>query len=146
MASRGFALAVAVFAWAGCDRDAEPKAPEDAFQAERREQRELEAVFNQAYAHARALFDRFDIAAVPEGQPLLPAPVTVVLDEAARSSTDPMIAEAARKFPGYRYVLTFQDDDLLVPGSAVIVDIDVRDRSGQDKSHKAVVTRAPRPR
>ena len=141
MVLRAFALALAALAWTGCEKDAEPKAAEDAFEAKRQAQRDREAVFNHACAHARAVFDRFDLAAVPKGQPLFPAPVTAVLDEAARSSTDPMIAEAARKYPGYRYVLTFEECDLAVPGSAVVVDIAIRDRSGQEASMKFVVTR-----
>ena len=55
-----------------------------------------------------------------------------------------MIAEAATKFPGFQYSITFEDNDLAVPGSSVVVSIEIKGLSGNRNetfSQKQILTR-----
>jgi len=132
----GAASILSIFVWA------------ISFQSKRVEENRLTDLYNHVIAHARAKFDEFDPGAVPEGQPLVPAKIVADLDEAAMASPDPMIAEAARIYPGFKYAITFEENDLAVPGSSVVVNIEIFGLSGQKDetfSHKQFLTRSGAP-
>jgi prepilin-type N-terminal cleavage/methylation domain-containing protein len=133
----GAASILAIFVWA------------IAFQTRRHEENRLKGIYNHALTHARASFNQFDPMNVPKGQPLLPRKIVADLrdPQAARASPDKMIRDAAEKFPGFQYMITFADNDLAVPGSSVVVDIEIRGLSGErdESSHKWVLTRDTAP-
>ncbi len=133
----GAASILSIFVWA------------IAFQSKRVEDNRLAGLYNHALAHARARFNEFDPGAVPKGQPLVPAKIVADLTNlnAARSSPDKMIRDAAEKYPNFWYAITFEDNDLAVPGSSVVVDIEIRGLSGlrDESSHKWFLTRDSAP-
>jgi prepilin-type N-terminal cleavage/methylation domain-containing protein len=133
----GAASILSIFVWA------------IAFQSKRVEDNRLAGLYNHALAHARARFNEFDPGAVPKGQPIIPSKIVADLSdpEAARASPDMMIRDAADKFPGFYYMITFEDNDLAVPGASVVVDIEVRGLSGErDRlSHKCFLARDSAP-
>ncbi len=117
----GAASILSIFVWA------------IAFQSKRVEDNRLAGLYNHALAHARARFNEFDPGAVPKGQPIVPAKIVADLTDLqlARSSPDKMIRDAAEKYTGFQYIITFEDNDLTVPGASVVVDIEIRGLSGQ---------------
>jgi prepilin-type N-terminal cleavage/methylation domain-containing protein len=129
----GAASILSIFVWA------------IAFQSKRVEENRLAGLFNHAYSHAKARFNEFDPASVPKGQPMVPGKIVADLTnvEAARASPDKMIRDAAEKYAGFQYILTFEDNDLAVPGSSVVVDIEIIGLSKQRDqiSHKWFLTR-----
>ncbi len=133
----GSASILSIFVWA------------IAFQSKRVEDNRLAGLYNHALAHARAGFNAFDPGAVPKGQPLVPPRIVADLRDlqAARASPDKMIRDAAEKYTGFQYIITFEDNDLAVPGSSVVVDIEIRGLSGlrDESSHKWFVTRDSAP-
>jgi prepilin-type N-terminal cleavage/methylation domain-containing protein len=133
----GAASILSIFVWAV------------AFHTKRVEDNRLAGVYNHALAHARAKFNEFDPGSVPKGQPLVPPKIVADLrdPDAADKSPDKMIRDAAVKYPGFQYVITFEDNDLAVPGSSVVVDIEIRGLSGQrdESSHKWFLTRTNAP-
>lgn len=134
----GAASILSIFVWA------------IAWQSKRVEDNRLVGLSNHALAHARARFNEFDPGSVPKGEPLFPKKIVADLRDknAARSSPDPMIRDAADKFDGFQYIITFEDNDLAVPGSSVVVDIEILGLSGQrDESftHKWFLTRDSAP-
>jgi hypothetical protein len=130
---------------AGCGDDAaDSKWKRAAVEAEYAQR--LGGLFGHAYSHARATFQAFDPRSVPPGRPLAPPPIVADLMEAAKASEDPMVAAAARKYAGFKYVVTFEDDDLAVPGACVVARIEIFDPSGREaSSHKVVLTRSAAP-
>ena len=134
----GAASILSIFVWA------------IAFQSKRHEENRLKDLYNHAYTHARAKFNEFDPTAVQKGQPIVPGKIVADLRDpaAARGSPDKMIREAAEKYPGFQYIITFEDNDLAVPGASVVVDIEIRGLSGErdPSSHKWFLTRDSAPR
>lgn len=119
-----------------------------AFHTKRVESNRLAGVYNHALEHARAKFNEFDPGAVPPGQPLLPPKVVADLTgDVPPDTPDMMILDAWRKYRGFKYTITFEDNDLAVPGSSVVVDIEIRGLSGQvdDSSHKWFLSRTNAP-
>jgi prepilin-type N-terminal cleavage/methylation domain-containing protein len=117
------------------------------FHSKRHEENRLTGLYNHVLTHARAAFDEFDPGLVAKGQPLVPKPIVAVLDrQAAGTSPDLMIRDAARKYPGYKYTITFEENDLAVPGSSVVVEIEIFGLSGQRAySDKQFLTRTGAP-
>jgi prepilin-type N-terminal cleavage/methylation domain-containing protein len=133
----GAASILSIFVWA------------IAWQSKRVEDNRLVGLYNHALAHARARFNEFDPGAVPPGEPLVPKRIVADLRDRnlARASSDQMIRDAADRFDGFQYIITFEDNDLAVAGSSVVVDIEIRGLSGQrdESSHKWFLTRDSAP-
>jgi prepilin-type N-terminal cleavage/methylation domain-containing protein len=132
----GAASILSIFVWA------------IAFHTKRVEDNRLAGVYNHALAHAQAKFNEFDPGAVPPGQPLLPAKIVADLTGAGPpDTTDMMIRDAWEKYRGFHYTITFEENDLAVPGSSAVVDIEIRGLSGQvdDSSHKWFLHRTNAP-
>jgi len=126
----GAASILSIFVWA------------IAFHTKRVEDNRLAGLYNHALEHARAEWNKFDPASVPKGQPLVPKQIVADL-RTEPDTQDPMILDAWKKFPGFQYIITFEDNDLAVPGSSVVVDIEIRGLSGlrDESSHKWFLTR-----
>jgi len=119
-----------------------------AFHTKRVEDNRLAAIYNHARAHAQAAFNAFDPGSVPKGKPLVPAQIVADLSGPDPPETqDPMILDAWKNFRGFQYIITFEDNDLAVPGSSVVVDIEIRGLSGlrDESSHKWFLTRTNAP-
>jgi prepilin-type N-terminal cleavage/methylation domain-containing protein len=131
----GAASILSIFVWA------------IAFHTKRVEGNRLAGVYNHALEHARAKFNEFDPGAVPPGQPLIPPKIVADLSGNRPDTTDPMILDAWEKFRGFQYTITFEDNDLAVPGSSVVVDIEIRGLSGEvdESSHKWFLSRTNAP-
>jgi hypothetical protein len=135
----GAASILSIFVWAV------------AFQQKRHEENRLKDILNHAYAHAKAKLNEFDPTTVPKGQPVLPPKIVADLrkPEEARNSPDKMIRDAAEKYPGFQYIITFEDNDLASQGASVVVDIEVRGLSGErdaTSSTKCFIARESAPR
>ena len=120
------------------------------FHTDRVEENRIVDLYNHAVNHAQVAFDAFDPSKVEKGQPLLPAKITADLTsrEAAIKTGDPLVLEAADKYAGFRYVITFEQNDLAVEGSSVVANIEIYGLSGQkDKSFstKQFLTRSGAP-
>jgi len=121
------------------------------YQTRRVEANRLTELWNHVIEHAKVEFNEFDPSSVQEGQPKVPKPIVADLrapeapgDPDPKHSMDPMIAEAATKFPGFQYSITFEDNDLAVPGSSVVVSIEIKGLSGNRNetfSQKQILTR-----
>jgi prepilin-type N-terminal cleavage/methylation domain-containing protein len=132
----GAASILSIFVWA------------ISFQSKRMEENRLTGLYNHVLAHARAAFDEFDPGTAGKDQPRVPKPIVADLTEAAKNSPDRMIREAARNYTGFKYVITFEENDLAVAGSSVVVDIEIIGLSGQRDetfSHKQFLTRSGAP-
>ena len=120
------------------------------FHTKRVEENRITELYNHAIGHAQIEFNAFDPSRVAEGGSHLPKPIDADLTDPykARLNKDPQIAEAAEKFPGFRYVVTFEDNDLAVSGSSVVANIEIYGLSGRrDRafSHKQFLTRSGAP-
>ncbi|HEX5137748.1 MAG TPA: type II secretion system protein [Planctomycetota bacterium] len=132
----GAASILSIFVWA------------IAFHTKRVEGNRLAGVYNHALEHARAKFNEFDPGAVPPGQPLVPGKIVADLTgDVPPDTTDMMILEAWQKYHGFKYTITFENNDLAVPGSSVVVDIEIRGLSGEvdESSHKWFLSRTNAP-
>jgi len=119
-----------------------------AFHTKRVEDNRLAGIFNHAKAHAQAAFNAFDPGTVPKGKPLVPPQIVADLrGDTPPDTQDPMILDAWKSFHGFQYIITFEDNDLAVPGSSVVVDIEIRGLSGlrDEASHKWFLTRTNAP-
>jgi len=120
------------------------------FHTKRVEENRITELYNHAIGHAQLAFNAFDPSRVQEGGSQLPGAIDADLSDPykARLHKDPQIAEAAEKFPGFRYVIMFEENDLAVSGSSVVASIEIYGLSGrkdQAFSHKQILTRSGAP-
>jgi prepilin-type N-terminal cleavage/methylation domain-containing protein len=106
------------------------------FHTERVEGNRITELRNWARQHAQIVFNNFnpnDPEIVKKGGKPIPAPILVDLTdlEAASTNTDPLIREAAEKFPGFKYEVLFEEDQFSVAGSSVVAHIRIYRMSGQ---------------
>ena len=91
----------------------------------------------------------FDPTRLKAGERQLPKPILVDLnDSASETSPDPMVAEAARKFPGFKYEIRFEENRWAVSGSSVVASITIYRLSGDEKDafrSKEFLTRSGTP-
>lgn len=87
-------------------------------------------LYNHARRHAEAAFNSFDPSG---GKSAVPSRISADLSDygAAMQSGDPMIREAADRFAGYRYEITFESNPMAVAGSSVVATIHIYRLSGQ---------------
>ena len=106
------------------------------FHTERVEGNRITELRNWARQHAQIVFNNFnpnDPELVKKGGKPIPAPILVDLTdlETASTNTDPLIREAAEKFPGFKYEVLFEEDQFSVAGSSVVAHIRIYRMSGQ---------------
>ena len=103
------------------------------FQTQRVEDNRLTEMRNFARHHAQVVWNNYDPVNRKKGEKPIPAKIVVDLTDAetADASTDPMIREAAEKFPGFRYEILFEEDQFSVAGSSVVAHIRIFRLSGQ---------------
>ncbi|MHC4547189.1 MAG: prepilin-type N-terminal cleavage/methylation domain-containing protein [Planctomycetota bacterium] len=103
------------------------------FHTKRVEENRITKLYNHAFSHAEIAFNAFDPSQVEADQPRLPPQIVADLTDAyrARQSPDPMIAEAAGKFAGFKYIITFEDNEFAVQGSSVVANIEIFGLSGR---------------
>jgi len=120
------------------------------FHVDRVENNRITELLNHTRTHAQITFNNFDPDLAAKGPDQRTVPKKIVADltdtGSARQSTDPMIREAAEKFPGFKYEISFEDNSLAtVPGSSVIATIHIYRLNGKiDRStpfDKIVLTR-----
>jgi len=120
------------------------------FHVDRVENNRITQLLNHARNHAQIAFNNFDPdrASKNPNPPSVPGKIVADLTDrgTARSSPDPMIREAAERFPGFKYEITFEDNSLAtVPGSSVVATIHIYRMNGKlDHSmpfDKVVLTR-----
>jgi len=107
------------------------------FHTQRVEGNRITELRNWARQHAQIVFNNFDPTKVEKGAKQIPSKIEVDLTdvEAASAHTDPIVREAAEKFPGFKYEIIFQEDQFSVAGSSVVAHIRIYRMSGQqDKS------------
>jgi prepilin-type N-terminal cleavage/methylation domain-containing protein len=113
------------------------------FHTKRVDENRINQLYNHALIHAAIAWNAFDPDSVEEGQN--PVPKEIVADLAdplsARRNSDPMISEAAEKFPGYRYVIRFEENELAVKGSSVVASIEINGQGGSTLATKQFLTR-----
>lgn len=121
------------------------------WQANRVEDNRITQIYNYARQHAEIAFNRFDPRSVKEGERPLPPAIKADLRPEARphESPDPLIQDAAEKFPGYQYEIDFAENEFSVEGSSVVAQIRIYRLSGQvDESllvTKEILTRSGTP-
>ena len=110
------------------------------FHTQRVENNRITELRNWARQHAQIVFNNFDPTQVEKGQKPVPPKIQVDLTdvEAASGSTDPIVREAAEKFPGFRYEIVFQEDQFSVAGSSVVAHIRIYRMSGQEDTSQLV--------
>jgi len=100
-------------------------------------------LYNHALIHAAITWNAFDPDSMEEGQH--PVPKEIVADladpDSVRRSEDPMIAEAAEKFPGCKFI-RFEKNDLSVNGSSVVASIEINGPGGSTLTTKQFLSRA----
>lgn len=102
------------------------------FQTDRVEDNRITELLNYAMNHAEIAFNNHDPNADPSNPSPLPKAIKADLtDPMASRSPDPMIRAAAEKFKGFKYEITFEDNDLTVPGASVVATIKIYRLSGQ---------------
>ena len=102
------------------------------WQSMRVENNRITEIYNHARQHAEVVFNQFDASKVPEGESPLPKPIVADLTtEEAETHRDPLIREAAVKFPGFKYEIQFEANDFAVAESSVVVNIKIYGLSGQ---------------
>jgi len=103
------------------------------FHTQRVEENRKTDIYNWAKDHAQITFDAFDPSTVKQGDK--PFPKTIVADftdvATASQSLDAMIREGAKKFPGFKYEVRFEENPFAVQGSSVVAAIRVFRLSGQ---------------
>ncbi len=117
------------------------------FHTDRVEDNRITGLLNHAKTHAWIAFNNHIPDPDKGGDALLPKKIVADFTDAdkALANPDPMIQDAAERFEGFRYEIEFEDSDVTVPGSSVVVTISIFRRSTQkDKStpfDKLVLTR-----
>lgn len=103
------------------------------FHTDRVEDNRITELLNHAMNHAEIAFNTFDPQADKDNTSALPKPIHADLTDtlAALQSPDPMIREAAEKFKGFKYDITFEDNDWTVPGASVVATIKIYRLSGK---------------
>ena len=103
------------------------------FHTQRVENNRITELRNWARNHAQIAFNNFDPTKVKKGDRPIPKKIVVDLtaDGSASQSNDPLILEAADKYPGFRYEITFEEDQFSVAGSSVVAHIKIFRLSGQ---------------
>ena len=102
------------------------------FHTKRVEDNRITQLLNHTKNHAQVAFNAFDPSGAKEDESQRPKKIVADLsDPSAENSRDFMIQEAARKFPGFRYEITFDSNDLAVSGSSVVATIRIYRLSGR---------------
>jgi len=106
------------------------------FHTERVEGNRITELRNWARQHAQIVFNNFnpnDPERAKKGEKPIPPKIVVDLTdlETASASTDPVVREAAEKFPGFKYEVLFEEDQFSVAGSSVVAHIRIYRMSGQ---------------
>lgn len=106
------------------------------FHTQRVEGNRITELRNWARQHAQVVFNNFnpfDPEVIKKGQKPIPPKIVVDLTdvETASASTDPLVREAAEKFPGFKYEVLFEEDQFSVAGSSVVAHIRIYRMSGQ---------------
>jgi len=103
------------------------------FQTQRVENNRITELRNWVRQHAQVALDRYDPNSAKKGEKPVPPKIVVDLTdpEAAERSNDPLVAEAAEKFPGFKYEVEFEEDRFSVAGSSVVANIKIFRLSGQ---------------
>ena len=111
--------------------------------ARRVDMNRLTQLYNHALIHAGITWNTFDADALEEGQSPVPQDIVADLSDpnSVRLSSDPMIAEAAEKFPGHKYVIRFEKNDVAVKGSSVVASIEINGLGGSTLTTKQFLTR-----
>jgi len=120
------------------------------FHTDRVEENRVVELYNHVVQHAQVEFNTFDPGSVKPGEPKLPKQIVADLtgEEKALETGDPLIIEAQQKFPGFKYVVTFEDNALAVAGSSVVASIEIYGldkRIDESFSHKQILTRSGAP-
>lgn len=107
----------------------------------------LTQLYNHALIHAGITWNAFDPDTAEEGRSPMPAEIVADLSDprSARRSDDPMIAEAAEKFAGCKYVIRFEKNDLEVEGSSAVASIEIHGLDGRTLTTKQFLTRSGAP-
>jgi prepilin-type N-terminal cleavage/methylation domain-containing protein len=107
------------------------------FQTERVEANRITELRNFVRHHAQVVFNNYDPASAKDGEKPIPKNINVDLtdvgsdSDTASAHADPLIREAAEKFPGFRYEILFEEDTFSVSGSSVVAHIRIYRLSGQ---------------
>ena len=103
------------------------------FHTQRVENNRITELRNWARHHAQISFNNFDPTKVKKGERPVPAKIIVDLTEDgdASQSTDPTVLAALEKFAGFRYEISFEEDQFSVAGSSVVAHIRIYRLSGQ---------------
>lgn len=117
------------------------------FHTQRVDENRLTQLYNHALIHAGITWNAFDPESVEQGATPVPKEIVADLTDAydARQNKDPMIAEAAEKFPGYKYVIRFEENELAVKGSSVVASIEINGLGGSTLTTKQFLTRNEAP-
>lgn len=101
------------------------------FHTKRVEENRITEIYNHVKQHAEIAFETFDPTRLKPGERQLPKPILVDLnDSASETSPDPMVQEAFRKFPGFKYEVRFEENRWAVSGSSVVANITIYRLSG----------------
>jgi hypothetical protein len=113
------------------------------FHTKRVDDNRLAQLHNHALIHAAITWNAFDPDTVEEGASPVPKEIVADLSDpkSVRRSEDPMIAEAAERFPGCRYVIRFEKNDLSVTGSSVVASIEINGPDGSTLTTKQFLPR-----
>jgi len=98
------------------------------FHTDRVEDNRITGLLNHAKTHAEIAFNNHvPDPDKPDGSGLLPPTIEADFtdQEAAKRHADPMVRDAAERFKDFRYVIEFEDSDITVPGSSVVVTIKI---------------------
>jgi len=103
------------------------------FHTQRVEENRKTDIYNWAKDHAQLHFESFDPSTVKQGEKPFPKAILADFTDIATAlkSLDPMIREGAKKFPGFKYEVRFEENPFAVQGSSVVADIRVFRLSGQ---------------
>jgi hypothetical protein len=117
------------------------------FHTQRVDENRLTQLYNHALVHAGIAWNAYDPETVEEGQSPVPKEIVADLSDpySARRNADPMISEAAEKFPGYRYVIRFEENEFAVKGSSVVASIEINGLGGSTLTTKQFLTRSGAP-
>ena len=112
------------------------------FHTKRVDENRLTQLYNHALVHAGIAWNAFDPDAVEEGQSSVPKEIVADLSDMynARLNPDPMISEAAEKFPGYKYTIRFDENEFAVKGSSVVASIEIVGLGGTTLTTKQFLT------
>ncbi|MHC4225308.1 MAG: type IV pilus modification PilV family protein [Planctomycetota bacterium] len=119
--------------------------------SQRVEDNRITRLYNFARQHAQNTFNSFDPSKVTEGHTKLPKTISADLTNTsqARQSSDPLIREAADKFPGFKYEIRWEANEFAVGDSSVVADIIIYGLSGERDDSllatKEILTRSGTP-